>query len=291
MTRRSPITAMGVVIPARDEEDRIEGCLHSVRTALDRLPGTVTTAVTVVLDRCGDRTPDRVEAAFADWPGAVAVRVAALGGKRAGSGSGRGPAHIVAGSGVGAVRHLGVRQVLEELREHAPRATWLLNTDADTTVPPDWALLHLRHAVAGACGIAGIAELDQPDDLTPEARRRYGAIIRAGLHSVDPDRTAERAGSDRLGPDQHDHVYGANLGVRADAYLAVGGFPVDVVGEDHGLWQSLATAGYPLVRSTGISVRTSSRLLGRATGGLADLLRTLHGPPPGIEGPDTRDGA
>src|SRR3954447_11495301 len=32
----------------------------------------------------------------------------------------------------------------------------------------------------------------------------------------------------------HRHVYGANLGVRADAYLAVGGFPRDGAGEDHG---------------------------------------------------------
>ena len=74
----------------------------------------------------------------------------------------------------------------------------------------------------------------------------------------------------------HHHVYGANLGVRADAYLRVGGFPADGSGEDHGLWQRLAAAGYTLVQPVGIRVRTSARLRGRADGGLAGLLRALH---------------
>ena len=76
--------------------------------------------------------------------------------------------------------------------------------------------------------------------------------------------------------DTHRHVYGANLGVRADAYLAVGGFPPDGPGEDHGLWRRLGAAGYSLAQPTGVRVRTSARLHGRADDGLAGLLRSLH---------------
>jgi hypothetical protein len=74
----------------------------------------------------------------------------------------------------------------------------------------------------------------------------------------------------------HRHVYGANLGVRADAYLAVGGFPGDGAGEDHGLWTRLRAAGYPVISSAASRVTTSARLRGRAEGGLADLLRSLQ---------------
>lgn len=251
--------AVAVVIPARDEEDGIGPCLRSVRTALDRLPATVETVLTVVLDRCVDDTPAVVDALAADWPGAVSLGVAAAGERRvAGLGAAAGPARIVAGSGVGALRDLGVRDVLGRLPHLPGRAVWLLHTDADTTVPPDWAAHHAELAAAGAAGVAGMAELT--GGLSPWAARRHEQLVVAGTDG-----------------DRHRHVYGANLGVRADAYLAVGGFPVDGPGEDHGLWQALGAAGYPLCQPSGLRVSTSSRLHGRAVGGLADLLRDLHG--------------
>jgi hypothetical protein len=165
----------------------------------------------------------------------------------------------VAGSRVGAVRDLGVRLTLDRLRPQPLDATWLLHTDADTTVPPDWALAHLEHAATGTCGVAGLAELVGATQLSVMAQRRYDALVREGLDG-----------------EQHGHVYGANLGVRADAYVAVGGFPPDGAGEDHGLWWRLHEAGYDLARPTMVRVRTSARLRGRAVGGLADLLLALH---------------
>lgn len=250
--------AVAVVIPARDEEHGIGDCLRSVRASLQRLPSTVETALTVVLDRCVDATPGIVDAITADWPGAVSLTVLGVGGGRAaGLGAAGRPAHIVAGAGVGALRDLGVRNVLHRLRDLPRRAVWLLHTDADTTVPPDWATSHVALAAAGAAGVAGTAEL--APGLSPWAARRHGQLVAAGTDG-----------------DRHRHVYGANLGVRADAYLAAGGFPLDGAGEDHALWQALGAAGYPLRQPAGLRVRTSPRLHGRASGGLADLLRELH---------------
>lgn len=257
-----PIRAVGVVVPARDEEHHIGRCLRSLRRALGELPGQVTTAVTVVLDRCRDRTPEEVATVLRGWPEASALRVGAVGGHRArASPGGSGPVHIVAGSGVGALRHLGLGHCLERLGSHPPAGTWLLSTDADTTVPPDWVLAHLRLAAAGAVAVAGLADLDGTADLSAVARRRYRRLVREGIDGTD-----------------HRHVYAANLGVRADAYLAVDGFPVDGSGEDHGLWWRLAEAGHRLARPTSVRVRTSARVRGRAAGGLADLLHALHGP-------------
>jgi hypothetical protein len=307
---RCRIAAVGVVVPARDEQERIGACLRSVRAAIDNLPHGIATAVTVVLDRCTDETPALVDELVRHWPAAAAVSIAASGVRRAVEATRPGPAdmrsgcrcragdaqqvlhphgyclssmpspitggavdarrrsgcgdalvrqrHVVAGSGVGAVRDLGVRLTLERLRPQPLDATWLLHTDADTTVPPDWALAHLRYARAGACGVAGLADLSGGNRLSIAAQRQYHALVCDGLDG-----------------DRHMHVYGANLGVRADAYVAVGGFPTDGPGEDHGLWRRLDEAGYRLTCPTAVRVRTSARLRGRAAGGLADLLRTL----------------
>lgn len=249
--------AVGVVVPARDEQDHVAACLLSVRLALQRLPAGIASAVTVVLDRCGDRTPQRVAALIAGWPQAEAVCVTAGPGTPIGAGEAR----------VGALRDLGLRQALFRLGAHPPRRTWLLSTDADTTVPSDWAVAHLRHAAAGAHAVAGLAELAGAAHLSAHALDRYRAHVASRTHGA-----------------RHEHVYGANLGVRADAYLAVGGFPSDGAGEDHGLWRRLHAAGYRLEQPPDPRVRTSARMYGRAAGGLADLLRSLHLPrPDGVE--------
>ena len=247
-----PVSGVGVVVPARDEQDRVGRCLVSLRRALSEVPDGVSTAVAVVLDRCTDATPERVAALVADWPEAVVLTVPPMGA----TGIDR-PAPR--GSGVGALRDLGLRAVLDRLSGHPAAGTWLLSTDADTTVPPDWVRAHLQHAADGVHAVAGLADLAATDHLAAGALWRYRAIVEHGLHSLT-----------------HHHVYGANLGVRADAYLTVGGFPVDGSAEDHGLWQRLAAAGYTLVQPVGIRVRTSARLRGRADGGLAGLLRALH---------------
>jgi hypothetical protein len=157
------------------------------------------------------------------------------------------------------VRDLGLRAALDRLSGHPAAGTWLLSTDADTTVPPDWVRAHLQHAADGVHAVAGLADLTTTDHLAAGALWRYRVLVEHGLRGAT-----------------HHHVYGANLGVRADAYLAVGGFPVDGPGEDHGLWRRLAAAGYTLAQPVGIRVRTSARLRGRADGGLAGLLRALH---------------
>lgn len=267
----SRIRAVGIVVPARDEEDAVVACLRSVRRAADaaaRRDG-VATAVTVVLDRCADRTPERVAALLAGWPRAEVLVVRAVGSHRVADTAG-GPLAL-AGGGVGALRDLGARHVLGRLGGASPEDTWLLHTDADTVVPPGWVRHHLALARAGAGGVAGLADLDaDAAGLSAPARERYAAVLARGL-----------------GVGTHDHVYGANLGVRADAYLAAGGFPVDGPGEDHGLWRRLADAGVPLERSRAVRVRTSARLRGRAAGGLADLLRSLElgTGDPGLDGP------
>jgi hypothetical protein len=85
---------------------------------------------------------------------------------------------------------------------------------------------------------------------------------------------------------QHDHVYGANLAVRADAYLDVGGFSHVRHGEDQALVDALAARGHALLRTRTIAVTTSGRLRGRASGGLADRLARIDRHPQIADAPD-----
>lgn len=246
------ITAVGVVVPARDEAERIEACLSGVLAALAALPDTTARAVCVVLDRCTDDTATRAARAVAAF-GHRASRVP------------RGDATVVdllrndAPTTIGTLRDRGLRRVLARLRPAPLARTWLLSTDADTTVGPTWVLDHLRHADAGADVVAGLADLDDPRRLPPDVLRRYRRVVAAGLQGLG-----------------HTHVYAANLGVRASGYAAVGGFPAVAVGEEHALLARLRAAGYALVNPVDVRVRTSARLSGRAEGGLADLLQSLH---------------
>lgn len=240
MMERHRIRAVGVVIPARDEQDLIGGCLASVDTALAALPAGVATAVWVVVDRSTDAT-------------------AAIAGRHLTARDRRGYDLNHRAATIGAVRHHGVDRVLRLLPGHPPEHVWLLHTDADTRVAPDWALAHVRYADAHASAVAGTAELDTPDRLHPTALDRY-----------------ERLLADGRGARRHDHVYGANLGIRADVYDRIGGFSAYATGEDRDLVSRVARAGHRVVQPLDVRVTTSGRLTGRADGGLAGLLASLN---------------
>ncbi|HEY1971916.1 MAG TPA: glycosyltransferase [Pseudonocardia sp.] len=242
---RHTIQAIGIVVPARDEEAHIEHCLSTIAASLARLPPRVAHAVCVVLDRCVDRTAERAQRQLARQSAdGIPMRIEILRNHE--------PATV------GSLRHTGLRRTLQLLADHQRSATWLLSTDADTTVDHRWALDHLRYANQGADAVAGMADLDDPTALNPRRQRQYAQLLAAGIHG-----------------DRHTHIYAANLGIRADAYLAAGGFPSTPHGEDHQLHARLIAAGRHVVSATDVRVRTSSRRHGRAPGGLADLLNGL----------------
>lgn len=161
---------------------------------------------------------------------------------------------------VGQARALGTRALLRRLGD-PQSAIWVLTTDADTVVPRDWVAGHLRLADAGAAAVAGIVRIDSfaghPPHVEPRHRRAY---------VVNADGT-------------HAHVHGANLGVRADAYLAIGGWAPLITAEDHDLWDRLRADGWPAVSSIESWVTTSGRALGRAPEGLAWRLGTYGAAP------------
>lgn len=156
---------------------------------------------------------------------------------------------------VGSARRRGAGHALSAF-PHDPRRLWIASTDADTLVGTDWLTIQLDLARHGIVGVAGTVALrsDAPTTLRQAFTRSY-----------------------RLAPDgSHEHVHGANMGVRGDAYLQAGGWSGLATGEDHDLWRRLAGVG-PLISTTAMAVRTSPRRQGRAPAGFADDMAMLHG--------------
>lgn len=227
--------AIGVVIPARNEEQTIERCVYSVLIAHDALRQCGRLWIVIVADSCTDRTVESARMAVGGFGEVIECNV----------------------HSAGSARRLGVATVLNHFGGISPSHIWLANTDADSHVPANWLHTHLEFAKSGETALAGIVELEpNPND---EAQGQAHELFRKTY---------------RLAEDgSHSHVHGANLGVRADAYLDVGGWSHAALAEDHCLWGRLKLAGWKLRSSVRSVVTTSARLRGRACGGFAD---TLH---------------
>ena len=155
----------------------------------------------------------------------------------------------------GAARGVGVEALSRHFKGIAQERLWIANKDADTRVPVDWIARQLPLADKGWAAIAGIVRIDSIEGQS-------GDIVEWAFS----DYTVEIDGS-------HPHVHGANLGVRADAYVSVGAWRNIAVAEDHCLWARLKAAKWPALSTADLVVTTSGRLTGRAIGGFADTLR------------------
>jgi hypothetical protein len=70
-------------------------------------------------------------------------------------------------------------------------------------------------------------------------------------------------------------VHGANLGVRASAYLRAGGFPEVPTAEDRALVAALTASGSRVRRTRSLAVVTSARREARAPHGFSHYLAEL----------------
>jgi glycosyltransferase involved in cell wall biosynthesis len=231
-----------VVVPAHDEEDGIARCLLALADAvraLARAHPDVEAAVTIVLDGCTDRTAAVLRAATAADPLWRSVPLDVVETERL---------------GVGRARAVGTSRALAIGPE--PSARWLAHTDADSRVDRGWLVQQVDAHDAGAHVLVG-AVVPDPDDLDPVVLDRW--------------ERAHPPGS-TLG-----HVHGANLGVRGDVSLALGGFDPVPEHEDVRLVERGRALGFDVRATTDLPVVTSGRFDGRTPGGYAEHLRRTYG--------------
>ncbi|MES2280178.1 MAG: glycosyltransferase family 2 protein [Pseudomonadota bacterium] len=119
---------IGIIVPARDEEERIEDCVQSLITAAS-VPGLAGEAVQiiVVLDACSDRT-----GTLARSLGARTIDIRS--------------------NNVGLARQTGAKAAL------AAGARWLAFTDADSVVSPDWLTAQIALEADAVCGTIAIED-------------------------------------------------------------------------------------------------------------------------------------
>ena len=224
---------VSVLIPARNEEQLLPRCLHSVLAACAAVPFPVSCDIVVAVDCSTDQT----------WE--IAHRLIAA------------RAHgAVVRSDAGIVGHARAfatdTALLRHLGDHS--RWWLANTDADCEVPADWLVAQLALAEKGAHAVAGIVDVDS----FHEHDARVEQLFRS-TYILPADRP-------------HAHVHGANLGMRADAYLRAGGWHCLATAEDHDLWKRLNQHGAACISTDRLRVVTSGRRTGRAPSGFADAL-------------------
>lgn len=233
----SSIDEVIVAVPAHDEEQSIPDCIRSIDVAAGMLQQRFGVAVSLVVaaDACTDATVAR----------ALSTPLEAI--RRC---------DVISGvwHSAGAARSAAVAVGIANTRVPLDRV-WIANTDADCAVSDDWLVSQLILAETHKA-VAGIVDLDPC--TTP-------ALL------IDLFRAAYV-----LDGDSHLHVHAANLGLRADVYAEVGGWcPNTCVGEDHGLWRRLSSAGHAVVHATATAVMTSGRTTSRVEGGFATGLRLL----------------
>lgn len=153
------IQAVGVVIPAHNEEDLLPACLAAVRNAARRLHRTAVHLV-VVADACTDRTAEQARRG-----GAVVREIQAR--------------------CVGAARRTGMGEVLRQTRHCARGRVWLATTDADTLVPPEWLGQQLRYATGGWDAVVGtvtVADWSEHPPSLPSLFHQHYRTGSAGSH-------------------------------------------------------------------------------------------------------------
>lgn len=151
------VTEILVVIPARNEEQRLPRCLAALDRAssqLRALARPVQVRVMVVLDSCTDRSAEVLE----HWPAFESIRADA--------------------GQVGGARAIGIARGLDG-SSSSPERIWIACSDADSAVPADWLVTQLKAADAGVDLLLGTVRPD-PDELAELALSRW-----SGLHRID----------------------------------------------------------------------------------------------------------
>lgn len=223
-----------VVIPARNEADRITDCLTAIATQeADAL---------VVANNCTDDT------------GGLARR------------SGAAVIHCtIPDGGVGAARRLGTAEGMRRMS----RLKQLMTSDADCLVAPDWVSANQRYLAAGASAVCGLVRpiAEEHAGLPPALLQR--AALEDRFLELKAQLEAKLTG--KAG---HEQTPGASLAFTPEAYVAVGGFDPMPTHEDRAIILRIKALGLPVVHARDVTVHASCRLEGRAPGGMAAALRT-----------------
>lgn len=160
-----------VLIPARNEEELLPRCLHSVVKACSLLPPNITYDVVVVVDSSTDCTLAIAQSLLAGHGLVLSVQV----------------------GNVGRARAIAAAAALQRYEGPAHRC-WLANTDADCCVPDTWLLDHLSFAANDVEAIAGTVDVDDFAEHSVVVGERFRSS-----YQINPDGTHPHVHGANLG--------------------------------------------------------------------------------------------
>jgi glycosyltransferase involved in cell wall biosynthesis len=158
----APVTRVGVVVPAKDEQLLLPACLQSIAVAAQQT--SVPVHVVVVLDDCRDASADVVLAHAAALRAWGPMTLSAL---------------SVNASNVGAARAAGAQHLLDTWGN---AGMWLASTDADCVVPRRWLARQLAYAARGASAVLGTVAVGDWDGRSAAVRRAAVLAYGTGAH-------------------------------------------------------------------------------------------------------------
>jgi glycosyltransferase involved in cell wall biosynthesis len=248
-TERDSGGAVGVVLPVCNEEQALPSCLAALEEAASTLRGA-RVEVVAVLDACHDDSETILARCQRRWSGRTDIGLHLL---------------SISARNVGAARAHGCNYLLQRARPGEVHELWLAFTDSDSEVPPHWLRRQLEGRASGWDAWVGTVRIldrgEHDQSYLADLQADYDAATTSSAHS---------------------HVHGTNLGVKAAAYIAVGGFRPLRTGEDHDLVNRLRAARFRIERAVDAPVMTSGRLQARAPAGFAGYLEAFKqdGPSP-----------
>lgn len=248
--------AVVVALPATDENEALGATLAHLRTAFHHTRRAC--GLVVFANNCSDLSAELVAEHAPHLPATVILLEGLLCRPHAHAGWAR-------------------RIALDAAAAVCSAEGGVLTTDADTNVPYDW-VETMAAALEGrfdlVCGT--ITAQDQPDLLVrPQAIRliraesAYAALQDRIRHYCD-----QLIGRQPFGGERPHYVEaGASIGVTPRLYRRIGGLPPVPSSEDRALVRAAELVGARILYTPRACVETSNRLLGRASGGLAETLR------------------
>lgn len=256
-----PQLAACVVIPAKNEAERLEATLDALRRQVDLhgRPLQPEHWEALLLINNSDDDSAAMARRFAQSNPGFALHVAE---RRFESEQ----AHI------GHVRKLLMDCACARLLLHARPQSLILSTDADTEVASDWVARNWAEAQQGAEAIGGrislrVSDLRELDARTREIQRwddTYHLLIAWLEDRCDP------LPHDPW-PRHHQH-FGGSFAVRPEIYRRVGGLPPKDTLEDVAFYEALVRQDVKFRHSPDVCVHTAGRLDGRTSVGLAEQL-------------------
>ncbi|MFD1949509.1 glycosyltransferase [Sphingomonas arantia] len=250
-SERDAIRNVAIAIPLRDEADCIAACLDAIDRAAQRYAGRVT--VIAFANGCTDDSV-AILARYRPQHFRLDARAVSM---------------LPGARHAGWARRLALDAAADRLTDDQDL---LLGTDADTLVAPDWIVRTAAHIDAGHDAVAGLALTLRAERaaLGPAAVARLNLL---GRYFTAIDYLRAPAATDDAWP-CHGYEGGASMALTLGLYRRIGGAPTPPVGEDRALFAAIRTAGGHIRHARDVRVFTSCRTEGRASGGMAETLRT-----------------